>query len=215
VNERDELGSDPVPDYLTSVKDGAFYGWPFSYYGQHLDDRVMPQRPDLVAKAGRPRLRPRQSHRVVGTSIFKRDLAAGTIQKRRIYRATWLMAPVTTEDRQAGLTVASRQTNLALTQLGKCRIRFNINSSRSSEDEALRHLGVAWEGARLGERENAPCRCRQPGFRARCLRSRWQGRSQSGRRATAGLIEHPSAGPHIAGQALSAPTVGQIHLPTR
>ena len=51
VNERDELGSDLVPDYLTSVKDGAFYGWPFSYYGQHLDDRVMPQRPDLVAKA--------------------------------------------------------------------------------------------------------------------------------------------------------------------
>ena len=51
VNERDELGSDLVPDYLTSVKDGAFYGWPFSYYGQHVDDRVMPQRPDLVAKA--------------------------------------------------------------------------------------------------------------------------------------------------------------------
>jgi glucose/arabinose dehydrogenase len=51
VNERDELGSDLVPDYLTSVKDSAFYGWPFSYYGQHVDDRVVPQRPDLVAKA--------------------------------------------------------------------------------------------------------------------------------------------------------------------
>jgi glucose/arabinose dehydrogenase len=51
VNERDELGPDLVPDYLTSVKDGAFYGWPYSYYGQHLDPRVMPQRPDLVAKA--------------------------------------------------------------------------------------------------------------------------------------------------------------------
>ena len=51
VNERDELGSDLVPDYLTSVKDGAFYGWPFSYWGQHLDGRVKPQRPDLVAKA--------------------------------------------------------------------------------------------------------------------------------------------------------------------
>jgi glucose/arabinose dehydrogenase len=47
----DELGSDLVPDYLTSVKDGAFYGWPFSYYGQHVDGRVVPQRPDLVAKA--------------------------------------------------------------------------------------------------------------------------------------------------------------------
>jgi glucose/arabinose dehydrogenase len=51
VNERDEIGPDLVPDYLTSVKEGAFYGWPYSYYGQHVDPRVMPQRPDLVAKA--------------------------------------------------------------------------------------------------------------------------------------------------------------------
>jgi glucose/arabinose dehydrogenase len=54
VNERDELGSDLVPDYLTSVKDGGFYGWPFSYYGQHVDERVSPQRPDLVGKAIKP-----------------------------------------------------------------------------------------------------------------------------------------------------------------
>ena len=51
VNERDELGSDLVPDYLTSVRDGGFYGWPYSYFGQHVDKRVEPQRPDLVAKA--------------------------------------------------------------------------------------------------------------------------------------------------------------------
>jgi glucose/arabinose dehydrogenase len=51
VNERDELGPNLVPDYMTSVKDGGFYGWPYSYYGQHLDPRVHPQRPDLVAKA--------------------------------------------------------------------------------------------------------------------------------------------------------------------
>ena len=51
VNERDELGSDLVPDYMTSVRDGGFYGWPYSYYGQHVDDRVKPPRPDLVAKA--------------------------------------------------------------------------------------------------------------------------------------------------------------------
>ncbi len=51
VNERDELGSDLVPDYMTAVKDGGFYGWPYSYYGQHVDERVKPQRPDLVAKA--------------------------------------------------------------------------------------------------------------------------------------------------------------------
>lgn len=51
VNERDELGSDLVPDYLTSVQDGGFYGWPYSYYGAHVDARVKPQRPNLVAKA--------------------------------------------------------------------------------------------------------------------------------------------------------------------
>lgn len=54
VNERDELGSDLVPDYMTSVKDGGFYGWPYSYYGQHVDERVKPQRPDLVARAIAP-----------------------------------------------------------------------------------------------------------------------------------------------------------------
>ncbi len=51
VNERDELGNDLVPDYLTSVKDGAFYGWPYSWFGQHVDERVKEQRPDLVSKA--------------------------------------------------------------------------------------------------------------------------------------------------------------------
>ena len=54
VNERDEIGSDLVPDYLTSVKDGAFYGWPYSYYGQNVDVRVKPQNPELVARAIAP-----------------------------------------------------------------------------------------------------------------------------------------------------------------
>jgi glucose/arabinose dehydrogenase len=51
VNERDELGSDLVPDYMTAMHDGGFYGWPYSYFGQHLDDRVKPQNPELVARA--------------------------------------------------------------------------------------------------------------------------------------------------------------------
>ena len=51
VNERDEIGSDLVPDYMTSVQDGGFYGWPYSYYGQTVDTRVDPPRPDLVEKA--------------------------------------------------------------------------------------------------------------------------------------------------------------------
>jgi glucose/arabinose dehydrogenase len=54
VNERDELGNDLVPDYMTSVQDGGFYGWPYSYYGRHIDERVQPPRPDMVEKAVAP-----------------------------------------------------------------------------------------------------------------------------------------------------------------
>jgi glucose/arabinose dehydrogenase len=54
VNERDELGNNLVPDYLTSIRPKAFYGWPFSYYGQHVDPRVRPQHPELVARAISP-----------------------------------------------------------------------------------------------------------------------------------------------------------------
>ncbi len=54
VNERDEIGDDLVPDYMTSVKDGAFYGWPYCYYDKIVDERVQPQRPDLVASSLKP-----------------------------------------------------------------------------------------------------------------------------------------------------------------
>jgi hypothetical protein len=54
VNERDELGSDLVPDYITSVRDGGFYGWPYSYYGRHVDYRVEPQQPGLIERAIAP-----------------------------------------------------------------------------------------------------------------------------------------------------------------
>lgn len=51
VNERDALGDNLVPDYMTAVEEGEFYGWPYSYFGQHVDERVEPQRPELVARA--------------------------------------------------------------------------------------------------------------------------------------------------------------------
>ena len=54
VNERDELGDHLPPDYMTALKDGAFYGFPYSYFGQHVDDRVKPQNPQMVAKAISP-----------------------------------------------------------------------------------------------------------------------------------------------------------------
>ncbi len=70
VNERDELGSDLVPDYLTSVRAGAFYGWPYSYYGQHVDERPQPPRPDLVAVAVPPDY-------ALGTHVAPLGLATG------------------------------------------------------------------------------------------------------------------------------------------
>ncbi|RZA15164.1 MAG: sorbosone dehydrogenase family protein, partial [Proteobacteria bacterium] len=54
VNERDELGDNLVPDYITSVREGAFYGWPYSYWGKNIDPRIRPQKPELVAKAIAP-----------------------------------------------------------------------------------------------------------------------------------------------------------------
>jgi glucose/arabinose dehydrogenase len=71
ANERDELGNDLVPDYLTSVKDGGFYGWPYSYYGSHVDARVKPPRPDLVAKAIPPDY-------ALGAHVAALGLAVGT-----------------------------------------------------------------------------------------------------------------------------------------
>jgi len=73
VNERDELGSDLVPDYLTSVKDGAFYGWPFSYYGQHVDTRV-PANPEMVAKATVPDYALGNHVAALGLTFYNGDL---------------------------------------------------------------------------------------------------------------------------------------------
>ncbi|HEX5379989.1 MAG TPA: sorbosone dehydrogenase family protein, partial [Phenylobacterium sp.] len=73
-NERDELGPDLVPDYMTSVKDGAFYGWPYSYFGQNVDARVKPQRPDLVAKAIAPDYALGPHTASLGLTFYKADL---------------------------------------------------------------------------------------------------------------------------------------------
>lgn len=74
VNERDEIGSDLVPDYMTSVTNGGFYGWPYSYYGQHVDARVKPERPDLVAKALKPNYALGNHTASLGLAFYKADL---------------------------------------------------------------------------------------------------------------------------------------------
>ncbi|WP_289282847.1 PQQ-dependent sugar dehydrogenase [Methylophaga sp. UBA5088] len=80
VNERDEIGSDLVPDYMTSVKEGAFYGWPYSYYGQHVDSRVQPQRPELVEKAIKPDYALGAHTASLGLTFYEADLLADKYQ---------------------------------------------------------------------------------------------------------------------------------------
>ncbi|WP_050420653.1 PQQ-dependent sugar dehydrogenase [Bradyrhizobium tropiciagri] len=80
VNERDEIGPDLVPDYLTSVQEGGFYGWPYSYYGQHLDPRVEPQRPDLVATAIAPDYALSSHVAPLGVAMYTRGDLAPTFQ---------------------------------------------------------------------------------------------------------------------------------------
>lgn len=74
VNERDEIGSDLVPDYMTSVREGGFYGWPYSYFGPHVDARVQPPRPDLVAKAIVPDYALGAHTASLGLAFYKADL---------------------------------------------------------------------------------------------------------------------------------------------
>ena len=73
VNERDEIGNDLVPDYMTSVRDGGFYGWPYSYYGQTVDTRIKPQRPDLVARAIKPDYALGSHTASLGLTFYKAD----------------------------------------------------------------------------------------------------------------------------------------------
>ena len=81
VNERDEIGSDLVPDYMTSVQEGGFYGWPYSYYGQHVDKRVEPPRPDLVAKAIVPDYALGAHTASLGLAFYEGDLLPGRYAK--------------------------------------------------------------------------------------------------------------------------------------
>ena len=97
VNERDEIGSDLVPDYMTSVQDGGFYGWPYSYYGQYVDERVEPQRPDLVEKAIKPDYALGAHTASIGLAFYEEDLLADKYQNGAFigqHGSWWLMTLV-------------------------------------------------------------------------------------------------------------------------
>ena len=109
VNERDELGPDLVPDYMTSVKDGGFYGWPYSYYGQHLDPRVMPQRPDLVAEGDRARLCAELARRPARHGVLAPPTLAADVSRRRLRRRAWQLGPRRLQRLQGRLRAVHRR----------------------------------------------------------------------------------------------------------
>ena len=110
VNERDELGSDLVPDYMTSVRDGGFYGWPYSYYGQHVDARVKPQRPDLVATAITPDYALGAHTASLGLAFSTRgDAARAGIPDGRVHRPARLLEPATAQRIQGHLRALHRR----------------------------------------------------------------------------------------------------------
>ena len=111
VNERDEIGSDLVPDYITSVKDGAFYGWPFSYYGQHVDVRVDAAKPGPGGQGHCAGLRGRPAHRVTGPDVCRRQHAAGAVQGRRLHRPARLMEPQAAQRLQSDFRAVQRAAN--------------------------------------------------------------------------------------------------------
>ena len=109
ANERDEIGPDLVPDYLTSVQDGGFYGWPYSYYGQHLDPRVMPQRPDLVASAIAPDYALSSHVAPLGLAMYARHRSSRQLPRRCLRRRTRKLGSNASQRLQGGLRAVQRR----------------------------------------------------------------------------------------------------------
>ena len=148
VNERDEIGSDLVPDYMTSVQDGGFYGWPYSYFGQHVDARVQPPRPDLVQRA----LSAGRAHRRAGAGVLPGRTAAGQIRRRRVHRPARLLEPQAGERLQGDLRGLRRRPSGGQTR--GCADRFSQRQGR----------GAGPAGGRRGGRYRRAAggrRCRQ------------------------------------------------------
>ena len=120
VNERDELGSDLVPDYLTSVRDGGFYGWPYSYFGANVDKRPQPPRPDLVAKAIKPDYALGNHVAPLGLGFLGKRKAA--LRRRRLRRAARLVEPPAAERLQRGVHPVPRRQALGQARRGPRRV---------------------------------------------------------------------------------------------
>ena len=125
ANERDELGNDLVPDYLTSVKQGAFYGWPYSYFGQHVDMRVDPPRPDLVARAVAPDYALGAHVAALGLAYADESARALPTQsdQRNVHRRTRLVESRSARRLQSGVRAVRQWQAVGRADRGADRIR--------------------------------------------------------------------------------------------
>ena len=143
VNERDELGSDLVPDYLTSVRDGGFYGWPYSYFGQHVDERVKPPRPDLVAKAIKPDYALGSHVASLGLAYVRRRRAAGAVRERHVHRPARLVEPQAAQRLQGGLRAVQRRQAVGPAGRRADRLRDAARATPTAGRSAWRSTSAA------------------------------------------------------------------------
>ena len=144
VNERDELGSDLVPDYLTSVKDGAFYGWPYSYFGQHVDRTREAAGAGSGCESRGARLRTRAAHRVAGTRLVGRRQARPRVgRQRHVHRPARLLEPQAAQRLQGDLRA--------------------VRPGRKAQRPADRRADRLSERRRQGLWPAGWCRARRPG----------------------------------------------------
>ena len=140
VNERDELGSDLVPDYMTSVKDGGFYGWPYSYYGQHVDTRVKPPRPDLVAKALAPDYALGPHTASLGLAHSKGTSLPDPLPQRHVRGAARLLEPQAAQRLQSDFRALQRRQSVRRPDRRTDRLRQRERrcdgASRGSRDRS-------------------------------------------------------------------------------
>jgi glucose/arabinose dehydrogenase len=109
VNERDEIGSGLVPDYMTAVRRGGFYGWPYSYFGQHVDVCPKPSRPDLIAKAIKPDYALGPHTASLGLTFYTARLFGPQYQGRRLRRSARLLEPQSAERIQGNLRALQKR----------------------------------------------------------------------------------------------------------
>ena len=147
VNERDEIGNDLVPDYMTSVSDGAFYGWPCSYYGQHVDGGSSRRGPDMVAKAIAPDYALGRARRDARPDLQRPASALGPrIRQRRVRRRTWLLEPQAARAATRWFSCpsrvpsrrASRSTSSPVSAVGEMRTAARSASDRQRRQPARR-----------------------------------------------------------------------------